>query len=197
MTERPADLASRLLGHPAPTVSLPWTTYADMHDALGPGVNTSLAALAARGTLIVYFFPAETEGNFAADTMSRAFRDRDNEITQARARVVGVSTQPALEQQQIAVAELFPQLLLADAELRLADELRLPTIEIDGRDEYEPMTIMLCASRIAHVIYPIPSPSAHIAEVLSWLAQREETTDMSTDRGRLVECAHQDLGQQV
>jgi peroxiredoxin len=79
-----------------------------MHDALGPGANTSLAALAARRTLVTYFFPAETDGDPAADTMGRAFRDRDNEMTASGARIVGVSTQTALEQQETAVAELFP-----------------------------------------------------------------------------------------
>jgi hypothetical protein len=43
----------------APAVVLPWTTYADSHDLLGPAADTNLADLARRDKLVVYFFPAE------------------------------------------------------------------------------------------------------------------------------------------
>ena len=70
--------------------------------------------------------------------------------------------------------ELIAHLLLADAELELADELGVPTTETDGRDEYEPMTLVIHDGRIAHVVYPIVLPRAHIDGVLSWLAQHDQ-----------------------
>ncbi len=188
MTDKEAQaLATPLAGRPAPDVELPWTTYADKQDLLGPNANTSLAELARRHTLVAYFFPSEDEeeGPFA-DTMSRVYRANDHEITQLQARTVGVSTQTALAQQQIALTELFPQLLLADDELRLADALQLPTTEVAGRDEYRPMAILIYKGLISHVIYPIASPRAHIAEVLAWLAERKTvrpTISTTTDTG--------------
>lgn len=174
---------TRVLGLPAPSVALPWTTYASCHDQLGPAANTSLAALSERTTLVVYFFPAETEGNYDADTMSRAFRESDDAIGNLKARVVGVSTQTALEQQMIATTELFPQLLLADEVLELAEALDLPTTEIDGRDEYDPLTVIIRDGIIAHVIYPIASPKAHIKEIIEWLTRNASSDpEMSKDQ---------------
>lgn len=171
MSEKVHEFTAHLVGLPAPSVVLPWTTYAGCHDQLGPAANTSLAAISERTTLVVYFFPAENEGNYDADTMSRAFRDDDDAIGSLKARTVGVSTQAALEQQVIATVELFPQLLLADEVLELAEALDLPTSEVDGRDEYEPLTMIIRDGYIAHVIYPIESPRAHIEKVLDWLAR--------------------------
>lgn len=163
-------LIKRLTGLSAPEVALPWTTYADCHDLLGPAASMSLSALAIHDTLVVYFFPAEDEEDGpAANTMSRVYRSSYHDISRLGARVVGVSTQTALQQQEIALAELFPQLLLADDELRLADSLLLPTTEVAGRDEYEPITLLIRGGVIAQAIYPIPFPRTHIPEVLAWL----------------------------
>jgi peroxiredoxin len=170
VNEEPHPLVARLVGLAAPRISLPWTTYAYSHDLLGANANTSLAVIASYETLVAYFFPAESEDDPPdANTMSRVFRDTCNDIAQHGAQVVGVSTQTALAQQQIAAAESFGHLLLSDSEMKLADALRLPTVEIDGRDEYEPITTVIRDGRIARVVYPIASPRAHIPEVLAWL----------------------------
>jgi peroxiredoxin len=172
--DEPHPFTEHLVGLLAPTVSLPWTTYADMHDELGPAANLSLAGLAARHTLVVYFFPSEDEGDGpVADTMSRVYRANDGAITQLGGRTVGVSTQTALEQQKIAGNESFPQMMLADHELKLADSLDLPTVEIEGRDEYEALSIVIRDGTIAYVVYPIASPSGHIDSVLCWLTQNQ------------------------
>ena len=163
--------AARLVGLQAPSVVLPWTTYAACHDQLGPAANTSLAAISEWVTLVVYFFSAENEGTYDANTMSRAFRDADDAIGNLKVRTVGVSTQTTHEQQTIATIELFPQLLLADEDMALAEALDLPTLQVNGRNEYEPLTVIIRNGYIAHVIHPIVSPREHIAKVLDWLTQ--------------------------
>lgn len=174
MGKEPHPLITRLVGLSAPAVILPWTTYADTHNELGTAANTSLADLAERHTLVVYFTASEDEGNGpSADTMSRVYRANDHGITKLGARTVGVSTQTALEQQQIAVSEEFPQLMLADDELALAEDLGLPTVEIDGRYEYESLAMIVRGGIIVHVVYPIISPCGHIDDVLCWLAQQD------------------------
>jgi peroxiredoxin len=168
-------LMKRLVGLPVPTTVLPWTTYASWHDQLGPGANTSLDAIEQKRTLVVYFFPVENaRDGYDADTMSRAFRDHDDDFARLGARAVGVSAQTALEQQTIATIELFPQLLLADELLELADALQLPVSEIDGRHQYEPLTLIIRDGVIVHGIYPIGSPKAHIKTVQDWLRDHQK-----------------------
>lgn len=180
---------TRLLGLSAPRVVLPWTTYADMHDELADAANMSLADLAERHTLVVYFTPSEDEGDGpTADTMSRVYRANDGGFTQFGVRTVGISTQTALEQERIAVSEEFPQLMLADNHLALADDLRLPTVEIEGRDEYEPLAMIIHDGIIAHVVYPIASPAGHIDEVLRWLAKHSKPrTQPYTDESLIAQ----------
>lgn len=177
-SDEPHEFVEHLLGLPAPTVSLPWTTYADMQDALGPAAKTSLADLAARDTLVVYFYPSEDEREgFAADTMSRVYRNNDGAVTQLGARTVGVSTETALNQQQIAASELFPQLLLSDEKAEVAKDLDLPTVIIDDRPEYEPLAIIIRDGKIAYVAYTYPgaAPSEYIEHILRWLAENQQT----------------------
>jgi DNA-binding IclR family transcriptional regulator/peroxiredoxin len=167
-----------------------------MHDELGPAANMSLADLAERHTLVVYFTPGEDEGDGpSADTMSRVYRANEHGITQLGARAVGVSTQTALEQQQIAVSEEFPHLMLADDQLALADDLGLPTVEIDGRDEYEPLALIIRDKVIAHVVYPIVSPGSHIDDVLRWLAEQDHGPARSHSGGGLIGLAQTYLEQ--
>jgi peroxiredoxin len=177
MSNEPHEFVEHLLGLPAPTVSLPWTTYADMHDGLGPAANTSLADLAARDTLVVYFYPSDDEREgFAANTMSRVYRNNNGGITQLGARTIGVSTETALHQQELAASELFPQMLLSDEKAQVAKDLDLPTVIIDDRDEYEPLTVVIRDGKIAYVAYTYPgaSPSEYAEHILCWLAENEQ-----------------------
>lgn len=178
-------MVEHLIGLPAPTVSVLWTTHTDNHDE--PSANTSLADLARRHTLVVYFTPSEDEGDGpTADTMSRVYKANQNGVAQLGALIVGVSTQTALEQQLIASAESFPQPMLADDKRELAKTLDLPTVKIDGRDEYEPLAIIIRDGLIAHVEYPISSAGSHIDGVLRWLAQHEQEKLHSYTVGAII-----------
>jgi len=172
MSKSPQALIKRLVGRAAPNLSLPFTTYANHHDLEVRSAEISLADIASRHILVVYFFPSEDEDEGpVANTMSRVYRTYNDEIRGLGGRIVGVSTQTALAQQQIALAELFPQLLLSDSKLVLAEALGLPTKEIAGKDEYLPFAVLIRDGVIAHAIYPIDSPRAHMAEILAWLDQ--------------------------
>jgi DNA-binding IclR family transcriptional regulator/peroxiredoxin len=188
--------AERLIGLPAPRVVLPWTTYGDIQEELGSAAKTNLADLAKRRTLVVYFTPSEDERDGPLeDTMSRVYRANEGGITQLGARVIAVSTQTAAEQQRLAVAESFSHMVLADDKLKLADALDLPTVEIDGRGEYEPLVIIIRDKVIAHVVYPIESPSSHIDEVLRWLAQQDQRRTRPHAGGSLLGLAQTYLEQ--
>ena len=107
-------LIKRLTGLSAPEVALPWTTYADCHDLLGPAASMSLSALALHDTLVVYFFPAEDEEDGpATNTMSRVYRSSYHDISRVgcphRRRE---HPNRCCSSKRLLLAELFPQLLL-------------------------------------------------------------------------------------
>jgi len=61
-----------------------------------------------------------------------AFRDRQDELAGLGATLVGISAMPADDQREFAEREGIGYELVNDSELRLAEELGLPTFEADG-----------------------------------------------------------------
>jgi peroxiredoxin len=98
------------------------------------------------------------------------FRDHIQELREAGAeRVYGVSSQDSDYQSEFAARMSLPFPILSDPELRLAELLRLPTFEANGRRLYKRLTMIIGDGRIEHVFYPIFPPDAHAGEVLGWL----------------------------
>ena len=104
---------------------------------------------------------------------SCAFRDHYAQLREAGADAVyGISSQDLDAQREAAMRLELPYPLLADPDLALAAELRLPTFEAGGATRYRRLTMIVVAGRIEHVFYPIFPPDAHAGEVLAWLADR-------------------------
>lgn len=98
-----------------------------------------------------------------------SFRDHNEELSSLGAEVYGVSTQDT-EYQREAVERLhLPFPLLSDADLELAQALRLPTLEVAGLTLLKRLTFVIRESRIEHVWYPVFPPERHAEEVVSWL----------------------------
>ena len=57
-------------------------------------------------------------------------------------------------------------------ELRLAEALRLPTFEFEGRQLYKRLALVAEEGRIAKVFYPVFPPDENAADVLAWLRER-------------------------
>jgi peroxiredoxin len=68
--------------------------------------------------------------------------------------------------------EHLPFALLSDPELRLADELRLPTFDVAGMRLYKRITLAVKDGVIAKVFYPVFPPDRNAADVLAWLRER-------------------------
>ncbi len=163
-------LIGSLVGRSLPARGLQWID--DHPDApLGPFAKQSLAELASRETLLIYLGPAEAEDEpDGADTMGRAYRDRQDALHDLGVHTIGVSTQPLSEQHELADVELFKQTLLADERLVLARTLGLPvTIRSAHAIEYQPIALIVKDGHVAHVIYPIDSPRVSAGEALEWL----------------------------
>lgn len=175
--------AASLIGRELPETPLQWIE--DDPD-LPPTVHVcqSLAALAARHTLLVYLTPSEPrEADEDAETMGRVYRDHDEAICDLGALVVGVSTQSLSEQHEIAEPKPYPQTLLCDDHLVLARVLGLPITINAARIEYQPLVLIVKEGAIAHVIYPIDSPEESAAGAVAWLAEHVGSMDPDAGQG--------------
>ena len=85
---------------------------------------------------------------------------------------MGISTQTSLEQLEMAEANLLPPYQLSDRALLLADDLELPTREIDGRDEYVSLVLTIINGRIVRVFFPIGSPKGELSSIVDWVSQK-------------------------
>jgi peroxiredoxin len=99
------------------------------------------------------------------------FRDLQEQLDAAGARVAGLSTQSHLDQLEFAQRSGIRYPLLSDPELRLAAALGMPTFSIAGMTLYRRATLVLEQGRVAKVFYPVFPPDRNAADVLAWLAQ--------------------------
>lgn len=107
---------------------------------------------------------------------SCGFRDHFAELRAAGAAgVYGLSSQDTAYQAELADRLRLPFAILSDDELRLADALRLPTFEVEGRRLYKRLTLVVDAGRVTHAFYPIFPPDEHAAQVLAWLREHPAT----------------------
>jgi peroxiredoxin len=142
-------------------------------------------AAAAGELLVVYVYPRtgrpgvepppgwdETPGARGCTPQACGYRDHGAELRGLGATVVGVSAQ-TLDEQREAVDRLgLPHAVGADPELRVADSLRLPTFEFEGRRLYKRLTFVAEEGRIVKVFYPVFPPDENAAEVAAWLRAR-------------------------
>lgn len=165
--------ADRLPGKAVPSLSLPATVTA-------PG----LAELA-RGRLVAYVYPRtgvpgrplpdgwdEIPGARGCTPQSCGYRDSLAEFERLGASVVGISAQSPSEQAEFAAREHIPFPLLSDGDLRLAEELGLPTFEVEGMRLYRRLTLIAEAGTIVKAFYPVFPPDRDAGQVLTWLRDR-------------------------
>jgi peroxiredoxin len=105
---------------------------------------------------------------------SCGFRDHADDLADAGAAVVGLSTQSTAYQQEAAERLGLPFPLLSDAELALTRALTLPTFTTELEDGsratlLKRLTLVIREGRIVHTFYPVFPPDAHAERVLEWL----------------------------
>lgn len=100
---------------------------------------------------------------------SCGFRDHHDELREAGAAVLGLSTQPGDHQRELAERLALPFPLLSDASLAFTRALGLPTFEAAGETLLKRLTLLVAQGRIEYVWYPVFPPDRHAAEVVAWL----------------------------
>jgi peroxiredoxin len=181
-TQLPPDLpvpeddgaADHLTGVVLPKLELPATT----------GGNVDLAEVT-RERLVAYVYPRTgtpgrpspagwdgIPGARGCTPQSCAYRDSLAKFAALDAAVVGISTQSPTEQREFSAREHIPFPLLSDGTLRLRDELRLPTFEVESMTLYKRLTLVAEGGRIVKAFYPVFPPDRDASEVLGWLRNR-------------------------
>jgi peroxiredoxin len=137
--------------------------------------------------LVVYAYPRtgrpgaelppgwdEIPGARGCTPESCGFRDHADDLAEAGATVVGLSTQSTAYQQEAAERLGLPFPLLSDADLGLTRALDLPTFTTDLEDGsratlLKRLTLVIREGRIVHAFYPVFPPDGHAEQVLEWL----------------------------
>jgi peroxiredoxin len=97
------------------------------------------------------------------------FQEHYGELLVLRAEVFGLNTQTTEFQGEMARRHHLPFEILSDAEFKLCDALRLPTVEVNGMRLLEPLTLIIRGGRIEHVFYPVFPLNESADQVVQWL----------------------------
>ena len=150
----------------------------ELESTLGP---LDLASFGAeRAVLYVYprtgqpgrEVPAEWDaipGARGCTPQSCGFRDHREELRRLGVRLAGLSAQTLEEQIELSERLGLLHPVLADPDLRLRDELGLPTFEFEGATLYKRVTLICSGGQIAKVFYPVFPPDRNAEEVVAWL----------------------------
>lgn len=144
------------------------------------GEALSLARLPGRWVVFVYPWTGrpglpnppnwdEIKGAHGSTPEAEGFHDAYVAYRVMGIDVVGVSGQPAADQQEFAarLGLRFP--LASDAEGKLRDALRLPTFDTGGTTYLKRMTLVMRDGVIERVVYPVHPPHTHAGELLATL----------------------------
>jgi len=85
------------------------------------------------------------------------------------ADVYGLSSQTMEYQLEVKERLHLPFSLLSDSGLQLKENLKLPTFQVEGKELYKRITIILKNNVIAKVFYPVFPPDKNADDVIAWL----------------------------
>jgi peroxiredoxin len=100
---------------------------------------------------------------------SCAFRDHAAELAELGARLAGLSAQPLADQVEFAERNHISYPVLSDLDLRLRDELGLPTFEIAGHTLYKRLALIAERGVVVRVFYPVFPPDRNASDVVAAL----------------------------
>ena len=178
LTSLPSDLpapedngeADHLAGLDLPQISLSSTS------------GGLVAPAQASGWMVLYFYPMTGRPDIAlpdnwdaipgargCTPQSCSFRDHYQELQSVGAAVYGVSSQSTDYQREALERLHLPFPLLSDETLQYKNQLRLPTLTVDGMELYKRLTLIANSGSIKKVFFPVFPPDQNAANVLDWL----------------------------
>lgn len=160
----------RLIGKYLPSISLSSTQ----------GRNVDLSKIS--GYVVIYCYPMtghpdiplpdgwnEIPGARGCTPQSCSFRDRNQELSELKTQVFGLSTQSTQYQMEAVERLHLPFELLSDCDLSFAKALNLPMFEIEGKQLIKRVTFIAESGKIVKVFYPVFPPDRNVDEVIDWL----------------------------
>lgn len=162
--------ADHLTGMRMPNLSLRGTS----------GELVDLSALP--GRIVVYAYPMTGVPNVAlpegwndipgargCTPQTMSFQDQKDVISALGAEVYGLSTQTPEYQKELADRLGLSFSILSDADFKLTEALRLPTMTVEGMRLIKRLTLIIDDGIITHVFYPVFPPDRATADVVAWL----------------------------
>lgn len=159
-----------LPGSRIPSVSLKGTT-----DTI-----TDLGSI--EGTVVIFFYPMngrpdlppmigwnDIPGARGCTPQSCSFRDNSSRLEKLGVKVIGISSQPLLDQKEANVRLNLPFELLNDSQLELTKAMNLPTFEYDSSTYIKRITIIAENGVIKKTFYPVFPPDKNVNDVIEWL----------------------------
>jgi peroxiredoxin len=113
----------------------------------------------------------EIPGARGCTPQSCAFRDHYQELNDLGAQVFGLSTQSTEYQIEVKMRLHLPFEILSDCDLNLANALKLPIFEIEGKQLIKRITLIVEDAKIVKVLYPVFPPDKNVNEVIDWLQE--------------------------
>jgi len=136
------------------------------------------------GRVVVYCYPMigqpgtplpdrwdEISGARGCTPQSCAFRDHYQELNDLGVQVFGLSTQSTEYQTEVKMRLHLPFEILSDCDLNLANALKLPIFEIEGKQLIKRITLIVEDAKIVKVLYPVFPPDKNVNEVIDWLQE--------------------------
>lgn len=136
-----------------------------------------------KGLVVIYAYPMTGTPGVALpdgwDSMpgargctpqSCAFRDHAAELSEMGVdSVYGLSTQSPVDQSEAATRLHLPFSLLSDQDLLLANAMRFPTFDVEGKTLLKRFTLIVRDGVIVKVFYPVFPPDSNASMVLDFL----------------------------
>jgi len=160
-------------GMPLPRIFLPATTGTAVCLADEPGLSV----------LIVYPWTGrpghpnppnwdDIPGAHGSTPELEGFCDHAADFTQLAVKLFGLSRQTTDWQREMAERLSLPFPVMSDRLGRMASALALPTFTTGGEIYLKRLTLILRASAIEAVFYPVPDPASHSGDVLRWFRRK-------------------------
>ncbi|MGH6750438.1 MAG: peroxiredoxin [Methyloceanibacter sp.] len=141
------------------------------------GSDVCLATLSGRSVIAVYPWTGrpglanpphwdDIPGAHGSTPELEGFRDCIEDFAKRGVTIFGLSRQTTDYQREMVTRLRLPFLVLSDADGAFAAALRLPSFATGGEGYLRRLTLVVAKGMIESVIYPVPDPAGHAADVL-------------------------------
>jgi peroxiredoxin len=102
-----------------------------------------------------------------------SFRDNFNQLKKLNVdNIFGLSTQNNEDQKELVKRLNLPYQILSDEKLEFANQLKLPTFEVEDMKLIKRITLILSNNKIIKYFYPVFPPDKNVNDVIKFLVNK-------------------------